>query len=88
MSITILDDGPGFPPDIIGRLGEPYITHRRPRDPGQPGGGLGLGFFIAKTLLERSGAAMALANRPPPETGATVRLVWPRDAFERRGASA
>jgi two-component system sensor histidine kinase RegB len=87
VSIAILDDGPGFPPDIIGRLGEPYITHRRPRDPGQPGGGLGLGYFIAKTLLERSGAAMTLANRPPPETGASVRLDWPRDAFERRGAA-
>jgi two-component system sensor histidine kinase RegB len=86
--IAIVDDGPGFPPDIIGRLGEPYITQRRPRDAGQPGGGLGLGYFIAKTLLERSGAAMTLANRAPPETGATVRLAWPREAFERRGAAA
>jgi two-component system sensor histidine kinase RegB len=89
VSIAITDDGPGFPPDIIGRLGEPYITHRRPRDPGQPGGGqpgggLGLGFFIAKTLLERSGATVSLANRSLPETGATVRLDWARDVFERR----
>jgi two-component system sensor histidine kinase RegB len=84
LSITVSDDGPGFPPDIIGRLGEPYITNRKPRDPGQPGGGLGLGFFIAKTLLERSGAAISLANRVPPESGATVRLEWPREAFEKR----
>jgi two-component system, sensor histidine kinase RegB len=83
--IAILDDGPGFPPDIIDRLGEPYVTHRRPRDPGQPGGGLGLGYFIAKTLLERSGAVVTLANRAAPDTGATVRLAWPRDAFQRLG---
>jgi two-component system, sensor histidine kinase RegB len=88
VSITVSDDGPGFPPDIIGRLGEPYITNRRPRDPGQPGGGLGLGFFIAKTLLERSGAAVDLANRALPETGATVRLAWQREVFERRNVNA
>jgi two-component system sensor histidine kinase RegB len=45
--------------------------------------GLGLGFFIAKTLLERSGATLALANRAPPETGAVVRVRWNRSDFER-----
>jgi two-component system sensor histidine kinase RegB len=88
VAILICDDGPGFPPDIIGRLGDPYITNRRPRDPGQPGGGLGLGFFIAKTLLERSGATIGLANRAAPQTGATVRLQWPRDVLERRNGPA
>jgi two-component system sensor histidine kinase RegB len=47
--------------------------------------GLGLGFFIAKTLLERSGAAIALENRPRPQKGAMVRIVWPRPLFERKG---
>jgi two-component system, sensor histidine kinase RegB len=42
---------------------------------------LGLGFFIAKTLLERSGAALAFLNRPAPE-GAVVRVRWPRGDFE------
>jgi two-component system sensor histidine kinase RegB len=46
--------------------------------------GLGLGFFIAKTLLERSGASLELDNRKPPERGALVRIVWPRSAFEGR----
>ena len=36
--------------------------------------GLGLGFFIAKTLLERSGAGLAFLNRQPPARGAVVRL--------------
>jgi two-component system, sensor histidine kinase RegB len=83
VTLTVSDDGPGFPPEIMGRLGDPYITRRRTRAPGQPGGGLGLGFFIAKTLLERSGASIALANRPAPDSGAIVRLEWPRETFER-----
>jgi len=41
-----------------------------------------LGFFIAKTLLERSCARLELANRPEPETGAMVTVIWPRKAFE------
>jgi two-component system sensor histidine kinase RegB len=44
--------------------------------------GLGLGFFIAKTLLERSGAEVSLQNRVKPATGAIVRIVWPRAAYE------
>jgi two-component system sensor histidine kinase RegB len=44
--------------------------------------GMGLGFFIAKTLLERSGAGVSLANRPPPAHGAVVQVVWPRTAVD------
>jgi two-component system sensor histidine kinase RegB len=44
---------------------------------------MGLGFFIAKTLLERSGARLELANCPEPQTGAVVTVVWPRAKFER-----
>ena len=43
---------------------------------------MGLGFFIAKTLLERSGARLELANRPLPEGGAVVTVLWPRSQFE------
>jgi two-component system sensor histidine kinase RegB len=43
---------------------------------------MGLGFFIAKTLLERSGARLELGNRPLPESGAVVTVVWPREKFE------
>ena len=45
--------------------------------------GLGLGFFIAKTLLERSGAKMSLQNRPFPQRGAVVKIRWKREEFER-----
>jgi two-component system sensor histidine kinase RegB len=43
---------------------------------------MGLGFFIAKTLLERSGATIELANRPSPKGGAIVTVIWPRMKFE------
>ena len=57
--IVIADDGPGFPPQVLGRLGEPYISTRggaARRREDEAAGGLGLGLFIAKALLERSGA--------------------------------
>jgi two-component system sensor histidine kinase RegB len=86
VEVTIEDDGPGFPPELMETLGEPYVTTRPASRLGAQAeqGGLGLGFFIAKTLLERSGASIELDNRKPPERGALVRIVWPRPAFEGR----
>ena len=80
VAVTITDDGPGFAAGIMERIGEPYVTTRGPRNtPSDPeAGGLGLGFFIAKTLLERSGAQLTLGNREPPMRGAIVKVVWPR----------
>ncbi len=82
--VVVADDGSGFPPEIIDRMGEPYVTSeqgRRMRGREMPG--LGLGFFIAKTLLERSGAKMSLENRTFPQRGAVVRIRWKREEFER-----
>jgi two-component system sensor histidine kinase RegB len=76
VAVTITDDGPGFAPNIIDRIGEPYLTTRAPS--GDEAGGLGLGVFIAKSLLERTGAHLDLANRKAEESGATVRVEWPR----------
>lgn len=81
IEITVRDDGPGFPASVLPRLGEPYISERSERS-GGAGGGLGLGFFIAKTLLERTGARVDFRNRTPPRMGAIVRAVWPRRAIE------
>jgi two-component system sensor histidine kinase RegB len=89
VNVTIIDDGPGFAPEIMDRIGEPYVTtHRRRRQNADQEGhdiasGLGLGLFIAKTLLERSGAAVDFENRPFPDSGATVRVHWERSDFER-----
>jgi len=90
VEIVISDDGPGFAPDILKRIGEPYLSRRRGTEelPGENLGGhsghsgLGLGVFIARTLLERTGAKVAFTNRTFPDHGAVVSLVWPRDRFE------
>jgi len=85
VGVTIGDDGPGFAPEILARIGEPYVTSRRHQqnDTGDEPTGLGLGFFIAKTLLERSGATLLFENRPLPEKGAVIRLSWSRSDFEQ-----
>lgn len=85
VAVSISDDGPGFAPEIMGRIGEPYVTTRRrkPNDADEEPTGLGLGFFIAKTLLDRSGATLTLESRKPPGRGATITLRWPRSEFER-----
>jgi two-component system sensor histidine kinase RegB len=82
VAVTISDDGPGFPPEILSRIGEPYVTSRRRVGGESEESGLGLGFFIAKTLLERSAATLAFLNRPAPEQGAVVRVRWARGDFE------
>lgn len=83
--IEIVDDGPGFPPDIMDRLGEPFVTTRGNGQQDADGDynvGMGLGFFIAKTLIERTGGVMRLENRPLPAHGARIRITWPRDALD------
>jgi len=89
--IVIADDGEGFPPDVLEQLGEPFVTTRAAQGAGPDATdehvGMGLGFFIAKTLLERSGARLNLANRPGPKAGAVVTVVWPRSRFEHKPAA-
>ena len=85
VEVSISDDGPGFAPEILARVGEPYVTSRRrtTESADEEPAGLGLGFFIAKTLLERSGAALVFENRALPDHGAVIRLRWRRGDFER-----
>jgi len=79
IEIVVRDDGPGFAPAVLARLGEPYLTER---DEEGAAGGLGLGFFISKTLLERTGAKLETRNRRPPNEGAIVRARWARGTLE------
>ncbi len=81
VTIRIIDDGPGFPADVLSRIGDPYVTQRsRSNDPSA--GGLGLGLFIAKTLLERSGATLKFTNQEGAGGGASIAVEWPRNAME------
>jgi two-component system sensor histidine kinase RegB len=89
VEIVISDDGPGIAPDLLKRIGEPYLSRRRAADDAQSGrSGLGLGVFIARTLLERTGARVSFANRVFPEHGAVVQIVWPRSRFEVKEPAA
>jgi two-component system sensor histidine kinase RegB len=81
VTIEVRDDGPGFAPEIFAKLGEPYVTSR-PSGENSPSGhlGMGLGFFIAKTLLERTGAQVGFRNARGG--GAVVSIRWPRGVIE------
>jgi two-component system sensor histidine kinase RegB len=83
VEIVISDDGPGIAPDMLKRIGEPYLSRRRSADEttGEHSG-LGLGVFIARTLLERTGAKVSFSNRVFPDHGAVVQIAWPRERFE------
>lgn len=72
--IQVLDDGPGLSHDLLSSLGEPYVSSRS-----EQGEGLGLGVFIAKTLLERTGGQLVISNRRAG--GAQFEMVWPREAL-------
>lgn len=97
--IRIMDDGDGFPPHLIGRIGDPFMRRRRSsadRKKRPEYEGMGLGLFIAKTLLERSGAELSFANghdplsdlNDPDRRGAVVEVMWPREKIDAGGARA
>jgi two-component system sensor histidine kinase RegB len=77
--VEVRDDGPGFSSDVLAKLGAPYVTSRPGAEGSRSGHiGMGLGFFIAKTLLERTGARVGFRN----DGGALISARWPRDAIE------
>ncbi|MEL6292873.1 MAG: ActS/PrrB/RegB family redox-sensitive histidine kinase [Pseudomonadota bacterium] len=99
ISLRIMDDGQGFPPHLLGRIGDPFVRRRRSSvDSVQRPEymGMGLGLFIAKTLLERSGAELSFANgtnpysgdgSPSSKIGAIVEVIWPRETIDARGGA-
>ena len=74
VAVGIEDDGPGFSPEVLEMLGEPYVSTSERSE------GLGLGVFIAETLLARTGATLQFANLPQ---GARVAVRWRRAALEK-----
>jgi two-component system sensor histidine kinase RegB len=90
LRLVIIDDGIGFPPQLLGRIGDPFLRGRTetaiPVDVARPGyEGMGLGLFIAKTLLERTGADLVFGNAADPFLtpdeqsalrGAVVTVTW------------
>ncbi len=91
LKISVEDDGPGFAPEIYERIGEPYVTSRpgehifagEERTPAGSMGkhdGMGLGFFIAKVLLEQTGGTVKAVNLP--DHGASVSVSWSRGMID------
>ena len=79
ISINIADNGPGFSASILKKIGTPYVTTRKPV-PGQDGG-MGLGLFISKTLIEQTGGTISFSNSPTG--GAEVLITWQRSELEK-----
>jgi len=81
VAVEVRDDGPGFSPQVLAKLGEPYVTSRPGAEGSRTGHiGMGLGFFIAKTLLERTGAVVDFRNGR--RGGAIVAARWKRAQIE------
>ncbi|MDP1630172.1 MAG: ActS/PrrB/RegB family redox-sensitive histidine kinase [Caulobacter sp.] len=80
VTVEVSDDGAGFSAEVLTKLGEPYVTSRPAPEAMRSGHeGMGLGFFIAKTLLERTGAKVEFRNARGG--GAVVLVRWRREAI-------
>lgn len=105
--VMVGDDGRGYPPDLLGRIGDPFLSKRKSSD-GHASSrpeyeGMGLGLFIAKTMLERTGAELTFTNAAVDgytmgqnagamkamegATGAIVNVRWDRADLEVDRAS-
>lgn len=85
LHVTIRDDGPGYPGALLARIGDPYLTSRRGPESRRGYEGMGLGLFIAKTLLQRSGATLEFSNGQP---GAVVQVRWPLERIRADSRAA
>jgi two-component system sensor histidine kinase RegB len=75
--VEVSDDGPGFSEALLDELGTPFISTRQGVE-----GHMGLGVFISKTLLERTGASVSFGNRSARESGAAVVVRWSNPVFK------
>ncbi len=94
ITVRIYDDGSGYPSQMLGRIGDPFMRQGRidsQRKTRPEYEGMGLGLFIAKTLLERTGANLRFANGTDPSQtisihmdrpGAIVEVSWPRNKID------
>jgi two-component system, sensor histidine kinase RegB len=68
VQLVIADHGPGMPADVLARAGEPFFTTK------QPGQGMGLGLFLARSVVERLGGTLEMRSREGEGTQAVVVL--------------
>ena len=70
VSLVVVDDGPGFPNDLLERLFEPYVTTKNT--------GNGLGLAIVKKIVEEHGGTIRAENAP--DRGARIKIRIPLSA--------
>ena len=75
LTITIADDGPGIPAEVMENLGEPFISVRNQ--------GMGLGIYLANASISRLGGSIEMRNRV--EGGAVTRITLPLAKLTNRG---
>ena len=73
MCLTVRDCGPGMAEDVLERAGEPFFTTK------PPGEGMGLGLFLARSLVERLGGTLQIQSLVDQGTTVTVCLPWCQD---------
>jgi two-component system sensor histidine kinase RegB len=68
LRLEVRDSGPGIPPEVLPRVGEPFFTTRA------PGAGMGLGVFLARSLSEQLGGSFSLTSEAGTGTRAVVQV--------------
>ena len=81
VEIVISDDGPGIAPDMLKRIGEPYLS-RRPAPSKASIAGSGLACSSPAHCWSGPAPKVSFTNRQFPDHGAVVQIIWPRDRFE------
>jgi two-component system sensor histidine kinase RegB len=66
LAVEVRDRGPGMPPEVLERIGEPFFTTK------PPGRGMGLGLFLTRAVVERLGGSLVIDSTPPDGTRARV----------------
>jgi signal transduction histidine kinase len=70
--IWVEDDGPGIDPDLVDRIGTPFLQGDMSETRGW--GGAGLGLALASRIVARHGGTLMLGRRPTRGTRASIRL--------------
>jgi two-component system sensor histidine kinase RegB len=78
LSLTVADDGPGFAPDILAAVGQPYVTSKSGDAP------RGLGLFLAANTARALGGRLEARNLA---RGAEVALILPLDGLRMQTQS-